>query len=154
MADNFNGARSHGAYLRPSCMVAWRKGWENARQGVAFDCLAYERWDKYEQANYENGRLMVLTARSLGLDDVPAYRALSRRKLAPRRYINDDGTVHVETPLAFPPSIVAFLKRIHHRNAIAQAGVIIPRRTNHQPADESLSFSVTLPARGRRRGAA
>lgn len=147
MMSNLNSGtkRNSGGWLRLGPAEAFRRGWESARRGEALDAAYYDSLrDPFEAANYEIGRLLVLEGRRLGLDDVPIYRRLSSRE---RLVAYADGTRgHA---VQWTPSVRDYLGRVGSR-AKLEGMKLLPRRDTHQPADETLSFAVTLPGRPRR----
>lgn len=146
MMSNLNSdtKRNKSGMLRLGPAEAFRRGWESARKGEAFDMVYYDSLrDPFEAANYENGRLIVLEGRHYGLDAVPVYRRLSART----RLLNYvDGTR--ERAVRLMPTIEDYVRRALSR-AKLEGMRLLPRRDTHQPADEALSFAVTLPG-GRR----
>ena len=73
-----NWTRSPSRLLRISVLDAYRKGWEDARNGIAFDYNYYNSLtDKYEQSNYEIARLLVVEARQKGVS-VSTFKPIAK----------------------------------------------------------------------------
>jgi len=56
-------------FISPDIMEYSRRGWEDARLGLPFDCK-YDTWQQLDQINYERGRLRAVNVRAASM--VPA----------------------------------------------------------------------------------
>ena len=97
-------------FMDPGIMEYSRRGWEDARLGLPFDCK-YDTWQLRDQINYERGRLRVANVRAAGM--VPAsYLKLKKSNRA------DGKTCHM-------PKI---LKQILH--SIQAVGTFYPQQVD------------------------